>query len=116
MSSHKIKNDKNKIIYRSYTTENPHRSIPTLAPHWHSREKEVGGKVMCSPAETFGGLALACHHWPFTGRFLPYVKQVQGPVVRSIVILTSSLVVNMLTVLVSSSTISNSHVFLLKTM
>ena len=36
----------------------------------------------------------------------------QGPVVQSIVSLTSSLVVKMLTVLVS--TISNSHVFLLK--
>ena len=36
----------------------------------------------------------------------------QGPVVQSIVSLTSSLVVNMLTVLVG--TISNSQVFLLK--
>ena len=37
---------------------------------------------------------------------------IQGPVVRSIVSLTSLLVVKMLTVLVS--TVSNSHVFLLK--
>ena len=36
----------------------------------------------------------------------------QGPVVRSIISLMSSLVVKMLTVLVS--TMSNSHVFLLK--
>ena len=39
-------------------------------------------------------------------------KSIQGPVVQSIVSLTSLLVVKMLTVLVS--TISNSQVFLLK--
>ena len=41
-------------------------------------------------------------------------KKYQGPVVQSIVSLTSSLVVKMLTVLVS--TISNSQLFLLKKM
>ena len=40
------------------------------------------------------------------------IVQVQGPVVQSVVSLTSSLVVKILTVLVS--TISNSQVFLLK--
>ena len=40
------------------------------------------------------------------------LSKLQGPVVQSVVSLTSSLVVKMLTVLVS--TISNSHVFLLK--
>ena len=41
-----------------------------------------------------------------------FEKKNQGPVVQSIISLTSSLVVKMLTVLVS--TISNSQVFLLK--
>ena len=45
---------------------------------------------------------------------IPSLPEVLGPVVQGIVSLTSSLVVRMLTVLVS--TISNSHVFLLKKM
>ena len=46
--------------------------------------------------------------------FKGVVIKLQGPVVQSIVSLTSSLVVKMLTVLVS--TISNSQAFLLKKM
>ena len=52
---------------------------------------------------------------PYSILLLPCARsffKIQGPVVQSIVCLTSSLVVKMLTVLVS--TISNSQLFLLK--
>ena len=48
---------------------------------------------------------------PFRAMNMPVLFN-QGPVVQSVIRLTSSLVVKMLTVLVS--TISNSHLFLLK--